>query len=257
MNFQGPAKKLDDIDLPKLGYELGVGEDELHAFIDVETRGGGFDNLGRPRILFERHIFYRELPKEKRQAAVNAGLASKSPGGYGKESEQYGKLGRAMLIDKEAALRSCSWGLAQIMGFNHKLAGYATVDEMIEDFIQDEENHLAAAVRFIKAAGLDDELRGRNWAAFAKGYNGPNYRINRYDEKLTEAFAKWQRVKDTPWTPGAAPVSPAPAPKPAPKETPIYPEQPKTLPVAERSWGKELGFGLAALIAAAFAYFMS
>ena len=92
--FRGAARRLDDIDLPKLGYQLGVGEDELHAFIDVETRGGGFDAQNRPRILFERHKFYKYLPAEKRAEAVNAGLASKSPGGYGKESEQYSKLAR-------------------------------------------------------------------------------------------------------------------------------------------------------------------
>lgn len=216
--FRGAARRLDDIDLPKLGYQLGVGEDELHAFIDVETRGGGFDAQNRPRILFERHKFYKYLPAEKRAEAVNAGLASKSPGGYGKESEQYSKLARAINIDRRAALYSCSWGLAQIMGFNHRLAGYPSVDAMVEAFKADEENHLAAAVAFIKAAKLDDELRRHDWAGFAKGYNGENYRINRYDEKLAEAFQKWSRIKDTPWSPGqpSVPHPNTPAPKPAP-----------------------------------------
>ena len=46
MNFtNGRAKRLDDIDLPKIGAMIGVGEDELHAVIDVESRGTSF---GRP-----------------------------------------------------------------------------------------------------------------------------------------------------------------------------------------------------------------
>lgn len=202
-SFRGAAKRLDDIDLPKLGHRLGVGEDEIHAFLDVETRGSGFDALGRPRILFERHIFHRLIPDAKRSKAVAEGLASKLPGGYGKESDQYPKLMRAIAIDRETALKSCSWGLAQVMGFNHGAAGFPTVEAMVAAFMEDEEAQLAAAINFILANHLDDELRRHDWAGFAEGYNGKNYRINRYDAKLAEAFAKWRRIKDTPWSPSA------------------------------------------------------
>jgi len=219
--FKGAAKRIDDIDLPRLGAQIGVGEDELHAFLEAETRGSGFDPQGRPKILFERHKFYKYLPEEKRAAAVKLGLASTKPGGYGKESEQYGKLARAIEIDREAALLSCSWGLAQIMGFNHKLAGYATVEAMVQAFMEDEENHLQAAVNFIKATKLDDELRAHNWAAFAKGYNGSDYRRNKYDEKLAAAYAKWSKIRDTPWKPETEPKPvPLPPPVPAKPEAP-------------------------------------
>lgn len=217
LSFKGRAKRLDDIDLPKLGARLGVGEDELHAFIDVETRGTGFDPQGRPRILFERHIFHKYVPASKKHKAINAGLASLTPGGYGKESEQYDKLKQAIAIDRKAALFSCSWGLGQVMGFNHTLAGYNDVEQMIAAFMDDEEAHLEAAVTFIQRTGLADELRRHDWAAFAKGYNGPKYRINRYDAKLAEAFAKWKRIKDTPWKATSEPVQrvePSPPPKP-------------------------------------------
>lgn len=216
LTFQGAAKRIDDIDLPRIGTQIGVGEDELHAFIDAETRGTGFDAQDRPRILFERHIFHKYVPAAKRAAAVSAGLASKTAGGYGKESEQYDKLARAIKIDRRAALYSCSWGLAQVMGFNHALAGYADVEDMVKAFMADEENHLQAAVTFIKNTGLDDELRRHDWAGFARGYNGPAYRKNSYDKKLAEAYAKWSRIRDTPWPPrgGSAPAPTPPAPKP-------------------------------------------
>ncbi|QDC00382.1 N-acetylmuramidase family protein [Mesorhizobium sp. 8] len=224
--FRGAAKRLDDIDLPKLGHLIGVGEDELHAFIDVETRGSGFDAQGRPVILFERHKFYKYLPAEKRAKAVAAGLANAKAGGYGKESEQYPKLLKAIAIDRKAALYSCSWGLAQVMGFNHKLAGYDDVEDMVEAFMVDEENHLAAAVAFIKNCNLDGALRRHDWAGFAKGYNGANYKINAYDKKLAESFAKWSRIKDTPWSPtdpAPAPATPAPPAAPDPSPVPIHP----------------------------------
>ncbi len=106
-----------------------------------------------------------------------------------------------MKINKEAALKSCSWGLGQVMSFNHKLAGYDSVVDMVEAFKDDEEHHLRASVNFIKNTGLADELRRHDWAGFARGYNGSGYRRNRYDEKLADAFAKWKRIKDTPIPP--------------------------------------------------------
>jgi len=248
MDFKGRAKRIDDIDLPTIGKSIGVGEDELHAFIDVETHGVGFDAKGRPRILFERHVFYRYLPVAKRDAAVTAGLALRVPGGYGKESEQYEKLARAMKIDAKAALYSCSWGLAQIMGFNHKLAGYATVEEMVEAFKDDEENHLRAAIRFITATKLDGALRRHDWAAFARGYNGPAYKKNAYDTKLAEAYAKWSRIKDTP-LPDAAPV---PTPRPTPPTTVVVVDNPAaapTVPTKPKGWAVLLSI-LAAIGAA-------
>ncbi|RWQ16080.1 N-acetylmuramidase family protein [Mesorhizobium sp.] len=229
--FTGAAKRLDDIDLPNLGALIGIGEDELHAFIDVETRGSGFDSQGRPIILFERHKFYQYVPAAKRAVAVNAGLANKTPGGYGKEIEQYGKLLKAIAIDRQAALYSCSWGLAQVMGFNHQLAGFDTVEAMVSAFMADEEAHLQAAVTFIKNTHIDDELRAHNWAGFALGYNGANYRINAYDRKLAEAYRKWSRIRDTPW-PSAMPTT-APAAPPAPAK-PSQPPKPVTPPDASQ-----------------------
>lgn len=199
--FKGRAKRLDDVDLPKIGATIGVGEDEIHAVMDVEAAGSGFDKQGRPRILFERHWFHRLVPSSKRAKAIQEGLAvSKwSRATYGQD--QYALLARAMKIDEDAALMSASWGLGQVMGFNHAKAGYATVQDMVRDFMDDEEKHLAAMIAFIKSAKLDGKLRAHDWAGFAKGYNGAGYRQNRYDEKLASAYRKWSKIKDTPYDP--------------------------------------------------------
>lgn len=161
MIWNGRAKRLEDVDLPRIGHMIGVGEDEVHALMDVEAAGSGFDSLGRVKILFEPHVFYRQLADklDKQQAAVRQGLAYPKWGEKPYPKDSYPRLGQAMAIDQDAALKSCSWGLAQIMGFNHGLAGYGTVQEMIKDFADDEDNHLEAMIRFIKATGIDDELR--------------------------------------------------------------------------------------------------
>jgi hypothetical protein len=216
MDFKGPAKRLDDIDLPRVGRAIGVGEDEIHAIIEVETQGGGFDPDGRPRILFEPHVFYRNLTEPKRSQAVRAGLACRTWGQvpYGKPSQQYERLQAAMRIDETAALKSCSWGLGRILGENHVAAGYATVQEMVADFTLDEDDHLEAMIRFVKAHRLDDEIRAHNWAGFARGYNGPQYKQNAYDLKLAAAYAKWSKIKNTPWD-GTDVPPPLPKPEPA------------------------------------------
>ena len=204
MNFKGKAKRLDDIDLPYLGSQIGVGEDEIHAVLDVETAGGGFDSEGRPKMLFEPHIFYKRLSGTQLADAVRLGLAYKSWGSKPYPKNSYDRLAAAMAINKTEALNSASWWLGQIMGFNHAAAGYVSAEAMVNDFLDDEETHLAAMVKFITTNGLDDELRSHDWAGFARGYNGSQYAKHGYHTKLEAAFKKWSRIEDTPFD--AAPI---------------------------------------------------
>lgn len=197
-NFKGAAKRIEDIDLPRVGRMIGVGEDEIHAIIDVEARGSGFDRKGRPAMLFEPHVFYRELKGAERATAVRQGLAYKKwKRNYPKDS--YPRLQAAMKINETAALRSASWGMGQIMGFNRKAAGYPSVQAMVKAFMKDEDNHLEAMVKFIKTKGLDKHLRAHDWRKFARGYNGSGYAKNRYHIKLANSYAKWSRIKNTPY----------------------------------------------------------
>lgn len=199
MTFNGRAERLTDVDLPRIGDLIGVGEDEIHAVLDVESRGSGFDSRGRPVMLFEPHIFYRQLGSgPKRDAAVKSGLAYPS---WRRDypSDSYPRLVQAMVLNEEQALRSASWGLGQIMGFNCSLCGYRSAKEMVQDFMNSEAAQLEAVVRFIISAGLDDELRVHDWRGFARGYNGAGYAANDYHNKLARAYAKWAAIKDTEW----------------------------------------------------------
>lgn len=200
MNFHGKAKKLDDVDLPRIAATIGVGEDEIHAVLEVETRGGGFDGKGRPKMLFEPHIFYRLLGAgPDRDRAVELGIAYRSWKSGGYPADSYPRLEMAMSIHKDIALQSASWGLGQIMGFNANAAGYQTATAMVKDFLDDEETHLEAMIKFIVTNDLDDELRRHDWKGFARGYNGPGYAKHGYHTKLQNAFRKWARIADTPF----------------------------------------------------------
>ncbi|WP_182422332.1 N-acetylmuramidase family protein [Aureimonas sp. ME7] len=219
--FKGVARPLDDIDLPRLGYLIGVGEDEIHAVIDVETAGGAWDAKGRPKMLFEPHRFWKNLGAgSKRDRAAREGLAYPSWGEKPYPKDSYPRLSQAMAIDETAALKSASWGLGQILGENHAMLGYDTVQDMVLDFLDDADKHLEGMVNFILAAKLDPKLRAHDWAGFARGYNGPQYAKHSYHTKLKTAFDWWSKKPDTPWSPEAAPiVVPIPTPRPKPVPT--------------------------------------
>lgn len=195
--FKGAAKPLDDIDLPTIGKLIGVGEDELHAVMDVESAGGGFDSQGRPKMLFEPHVFWRHLTGAKRAQAEREGLAYKRWGTAKYPHDSYPRMMQAMEIDEDAALQSASWGAFQIMGENYRILNYDRPQSMVIVFMADEEAHLRGMVDFCIANHLDDELRTHNWQVFARVYNGPGYKANNYDIKLSSAYRKWQGIRDT------------------------------------------------------------
>lgn len=196
MDFTGAARKLEQSEIDSIANDLGVEPAAFRAVITVEAAGSGFDKAGRPKALFERHHFYKHLKDAPglQANAVAEGLAYPKWGEkpYPKGSDAvYAEIERACAIDEEAALLSTSWGLGQIMGSNYKLAGCASVQEMVSEACESEAGQLRQMASFIKKAGLQDELAAKNWPGFAKGYNGPQYAQNKYDEKLAAAYAKF------------------------------------------------------------------
>jgi hypothetical protein len=227
--YRGAGKRMTDIDLPRIGHQIGVGEDEVHAILDVESAGKGFDSQGRVTILFEPHIFYKLLGNtSKRKAAVAAKLACPKARGLGYAVPSYQRLLAAIEIDETIALQSASWGLGQLMGFNHRMAGYPTVQAMIADFADSEAAQLNGMIRFIVASHLDDELRRHDWLGFARGYNGAGQMG--YDIKIRDRFNHWLKIKDTPYKPGAVTASVAAGPAPTPTVDLSKPPTPVDVP---------------------------
>lgn len=191
-------RTLSQADIQAAAEQLGVEAAAVHAVHRVESRGRGFLPDGRVLILFERHIFYRELAKKHGRAAAERWareaphICSKTPGGYRGGVAEYPRFSRAFGIDAEAAMKSCSWGMYQIMGFNHKSCGFATVDELVDAMKSGEAAQLAAFARFIAAdKGLHTALKNKDWPDFARRYNGPAYQKNDYDSKLAAAYRRF------------------------------------------------------------------
>jgi hypothetical protein len=194
--FKGSAAKMQPDDVVATAHELDIEPAALRAVMSVEAAGSGFDAAGRPKALFERHHFYKWLKAqpEKLEMAVEAGLAYPKWGEkpYPKGSEAvYGEIQAAYEIDAEAALLSTSWGLGQIMGSNWKATGADSVVVMVREAMESEGNQLRHMANFIKSAGLIDEIQNKDWAGFAKKYNGPAYAQNQYDVKLASAYERF------------------------------------------------------------------
>lgn len=184
-----PKQKLTQQDFQQAADTLGCHIAAVKAVAEVESRESGFLENDEPVILFERHIFSART--HHLFDKVNPNISNSRPGGYGKLNEQHARLAEAVKLDRDAALMSCSWGKFQIMGFNFSLAGYNTLQDFINAMYRSEKDHLQAFIQYLKEMSLDDELRNQEWAEFAKRYNGPGYKRNRYDTKLKAAFKKY------------------------------------------------------------------
>jgi len=164
----------------------------IKAVAEVESRGAGFLPDGRPKILFERHKFHAFTGG--RYDATHPDISNKSPGGYGAGgTHQWDRFNEAAALDQTAAIKSCSWGKFQVMGFNFNVCGFANVEDFHAAMLKTEGEHLKAFSNFISGNNLAGALRNRQWAALAEGYNGKDYKINQYDTKLAAAYAKYSK----------------------------------------------------------------
>lgn len=167
--------------------EIGCTVKQMNAIAHVESAGGGFDNHGRPKILFERHYFYRLT--QGKYGVTN--YSNPHGGGYGEDS--WDKLGAAAGKDPDAAFSSASWGKFQIMGAHWHALGFSSSLGMAFFMSQRESAHYTALVHFIEANHMAEKVKAlstnpADCVAFAKAYNGPGYRDNNYDQKLAAAM---------------------------------------------------------------------
>lgn len=185
--------KLTEADFQWAADRLGVDVATIKAVDHVESNGGGFLPSGEPTILFEPHIFSRLTKGRFDKTHPKTSYPRWKPGAYGSVSSQHPKLQAAVDLDREAALQSASWGRFQLLGSNWKTMGYPSVQAFINDMYRSERGQLEGFVRFIESQNLARYLKAKDWAGFARRYNGPGYAKNRYDTKLANAYARFSK----------------------------------------------------------------
>ena len=190
---------VSESDFEKMAHELGIEKAALKAVVEVEcSNKGGFLRDGRPRILFEGHIFWQRLRK---RGIDPEALAAQHPdivypkwvrthykGGAG----EWERFARAEKIHPVAAIESASWGMFQIMGFHWATCGCSSAEEFRGLMECSEADQMRLSLLFMQKTGIAKWLKTKDWATFALRYNGSGYRANRYDTRLAEAYEKFR-----------------------------------------------------------------
>jgi hypothetical protein len=182
---------LTEQDFADAAGQLGCEIAAIKAVCQVEAPRGGFNPDDTPVTLFEGHKFHKFTNGQFDIEAPDLSYPTWTRKHYGKtwQAEQ-NRLQRAMVLDREAALRSASWGKFQIMGFNHESVGFPSIQGFVNAMYAGEREHLMAFVMFVLKNGLAPSLRRKDWPAFARGYNGSGYAENKYDDKMAAAYAE-------------------------------------------------------------------
>lgn len=194
------AKAITQEELKSIATLLGdTTTKRVEAVAKVESNGGGWFTSGLPKILYERHYFYR-LTRQVVKWLSFGWLGNTSSGGYTTDvnnngiNDNWEKLAAAACIDPDAAIRSVSIGKFQVMGDHYKLLGYSQPIDMLWAARNDEYEHYKMLANYIlkvanlKSAFLKLSTNPSDNIAFARGYNGPSYSKNEYDVKLARAM---------------------------------------------------------------------
>lgn len=194
-------KHLSEQDLEKVAARLGIPIAAIKAVNTVESNGRGFNDDGRPVILYERHVAYKRLQAVDADADYLAArypnLINPKRGGYLGGPNEWSRLSNARQITADypgLADECCSWGQFQIMGYHWSDLDYPSCAQFVASMHISEAFQLDAFARFIEAdPALHKALKARKWAEFARIYNGPAYKENSYDVKLARAFERFSR----------------------------------------------------------------
>jgi len=191
---------LKELDYAEAALFLNLSTAVIKAVEEVESSGNGFLKDGNIKILYEPYVFGRLTQNkfDKETVTINGevyplslqGKWDKSKSKYGSEEIQHIKRQAASKLNAEAANKACSWGKFQILGTNYVDCGCATVFDMVQKML-DERMQLKLFCNFIKNRNLVSLLRKKDWTVFAKAYNGSMYYVNKYDERLAKAYAKY------------------------------------------------------------------
>lgn len=174
------SAKITDQQVKDLAAAFGFPLSAVRAFIKVESSGNGFVN-GKITIQFEPHIFKRYTKK-----VINNGVEG--------QTKEWEAFNQAWKIDPQATMLSTSFGMGQIMGFNHKAAGFATVGAMVDAFKTGEHEQVKGMLNFIKSnVNLRTAMKTLDWKKLAYYYNGANYAVNKYDQKLKQWYDYYEK----------------------------------------------------------------
>ncbi len=182
---------LTEEDFSIVARELGVETATIKAVVRIEAgeKLQGFWAPGVPVANYVQSLFdkYRSKPCKRK---IND---SKVPSGLsGYALNEWTSLTKARKINADAADMGTYWGMFQIGGYNYKLCGCESVEEMVEKVCDSEYSQLEMFAVFIRNSGMLEALQKKDWEAFARRYNGPSYAKRGYHTRMAKEYAKYK-----------------------------------------------------------------
>ena len=184
-------REITNEQVKEIADEFGVEYAAAQAFMDVEAAGEGFDNKGRCKILFEAHWFGYYTGDIYNTDYPDLSCTTWSEARQYYNQDQWDRLERAIALNREAGLKSASWGIGQVMGFNYDKVGYSTVEAFVEDMKLSEYFQFKAMLNYVKIDGILPYLTSKNWREVARRYNGEHYEKNGYHTKFEKAYSRY------------------------------------------------------------------
>ncbi|HVZ34992.1 MAG TPA: N-acetylmuramidase domain-containing protein, partial [Polyangiaceae bacterium] len=159
---------ITDADFDGAAAELGCESAAVKAVAAVEGGSlGCFAADGRPIIRYELHVFnqrtHGKYSKTHPYFATGYGAGKRAHTRL--QADEWSMMYGAMMMrgQRDNALASASWGAFQIMGFNHKAAGYATATDLAQGMCRSAGHQLGAFLKFAKGKGATRYLKAKDW----------------------------------------------------------------------------------------------
>lgn len=182
-------------DYQDLAKEFGLSVPLIRTVISVESSGNGFlikePSPARPKVRLESHWLYQLSAKPISKTRPDLSSKAWKPELVLGGSKEWNRLLDAMAFDSIAAIKSCSWGLGQVMGFNFQAAGCSTINQFVRENFAGEYWQARHMMNFIENNHILDELQRKDWEGFAYRYNGEGFRVNNYHGKLAAAYKRF------------------------------------------------------------------
>ena len=182
---------LTDADFRLVAEELEIEVAAMKAVVLIEagTNMKGFWAPGIPVVNFDPSMYRQYASKAPskagdKNATVPAGLT-----GYA--LKEWRQLTKARHTNAQGADMGTFWGMFQIGGFNYKKCGCQSVPEFVERMSYSELEQLELFANFIRNTGILIHLKNKDWAKFARAYNGPSYARRGYHTKMASAYKRF------------------------------------------------------------------
>lgn len=199
-NILRKREKIAKEDIEELSKDLGCEYAALMAIREIESGGNSsFTQEGRPKALFEGHIFWQQLSKlgfnplsyqpMNKEILYPRWTKQYYLGG----DKEYDRIQQAWRISPKAAMLSTSLGMFQIMGFNWVYTKCNSVGQYWKQSFLSEKNQLKLFSDLLISQGLIKYIKEKDWKTFARLYNGPGYSQNQYDSRLQKAYNKYKK----------------------------------------------------------------